>query len=264
MKNYLLNLSKNLFEPFGKIKKKELIVLVLIQSIVGIVIWEMCSKGGLMPKPSLIFKEMLLLWNSSVFWNSVYNSIMLSVQAIGVGIFISAILMYLYTIEFFKPIIKFIAQLRFLTISALIPVFIILLDSPTTIKMSALLVGIVTFFVASLISVVNDLNPQEQQLCYTLKMNKWETLYHTIITGKLRDLAITIVVNMAIAYTMITMVEGISMSTDGIGVMIFKAQKYLNLNKVFALLVNVLLIGLGLVGVGNVLVKLFSSHIKSK
>jgi len=258
-----LNL-KEFIEPFGKLSKTQKLVMIAVQVIAILSIWELAATNTVSPRPSRIAQYIWWYWTESeTFWNSVYNSIILSVQSILISIVISAALMYAYTIQLFKPIVSFIAQMRFLTISALIPVFILLLDTPDAIKQTTLQVGICTFFVASLLSVVDDpKNTQIYQLCKTLKMNRWETLYHTIITGKLRDLAIAIVVNSAIAYMMITTVEGISMSTDGIGVEIFKAQKYLQLDKVFALLCNVMLIGLLISWCGSLIVNAFTYNKK--
>jgi len=50
--------------------------------------------------------------------------------------------------------------------------------------------------------------------------------------------------NFAIAWMMITMVEGLSMSEGGLGTMLIKSNKYIDLGKVFALLFIILMIGI--------------------
>ena len=50
--------------------------------------------------------------------------------------------------------------------------------------------------------------------------------------------------NFAIAWIMITLVEGLSMSEGGLGVMLIKANKYVNLPHVFAILVLIFLLGI--------------------
>jgi NitT/TauT family transport system permease protein len=93
-------------------------------------------------------------------------------------------------------------------------------------------------------SLVNNIDNQKYDLCTTLRFNKWETLYEVIILGQL-DMALEVMgQNFAISWLMITMVEGLSMSEGGLGVMIIKANKYLNLPRVFAILVLIFLMGI--------------------
>jgi len=50
--------------------------------------------------------------------------------------------------------------------------------------------------------------------------------------------------NFAISWMMITMVEGYAMSEGGIGTLLIKSNKYLDLGPVFGMLVIVLVLGL--------------------
>jgi ABC-type nitrate/sulfonate/bicarbonate transport system permease component len=50
--------------------------------------------------------------------------------------------------------------------------------------------------------------------------------------------------NFAIAWMMITMVEGLSMSEGGLGTMLIKSNKYMDISTVFALLIVIFLVGL--------------------
>jgi NitT/TauT family transport system permease protein len=50
--------------------------------------------------------------------------------------------------------------------------------------------------------------------------------------------------NFAIAWMMITMVEGLNMSEGGLGTMLIKSNKYIDLGTVFAILVIIFTIGI--------------------
>ena len=50
--------------------------------------------------------------------------------------------------------------------------------------------------------------------------------------------------NFAIAWSMITAVEGISMSEGGLGTMLIKSNKFINIDNAFAILVIIFVLGI--------------------
>jgi NitT/TauT family transport system permease protein len=50
--------------------------------------------------------------------------------------------------------------------------------------------------------------------------------------------------NFAIAWMMITMVEGLSMSEGGLGTMLIKSNKYIDLGTVFSILIIIFVVGI--------------------
>lgn len=123
--------------------------------------------------------------------------------------------------------------------------------------MYLLMFGIIPFFVTSFLSVVQSTPPEEKWKGYVNKLNRWETLYEVVIVGKLDMLFEVMRQNFAISWMMITMVEGFAMSEGGIGTLLIKSNKYLDLSPVFAMLVVVLILGLifdwGLTQLRNIL-----------
>ena len=112
------------------------------------------------------------------------------------------------------------------------------------IKLSLLLFGIIPYFVTSFLAYVNDISRKEYELCYSLKFNSWRTLYEVVIRGKLHFVLEVIKQNFAIAWMMITSVEGICMAEGGLGSMMIKSNKYLKIDDVFAILTIILLVGI--------------------
>ena len=104
--------------------------------------------------------------------------------------------------------------------------------------------GIIPFFVTSFLSVVQNAPVEERWKGYVNKLNRWETLWEVTVVGKLDMLFEVMRQNFAISWMMITMVEGYAMSGGGIGTLLIKSNKYLNLSNVFAMLVIVLALGL--------------------
>ena len=74
-------------------------------------------------------------------------------------------------------------------------------------------------------------------------MNSWQTLQEVIIIGRLDQVIEVVRQNFAIAWMMITMVEGLSMSEGGLGTLLIKSNKFIDLGTVFAILIIIFLIG---------------------
>jgi ABC-type nitrate/sulfonate/bicarbonate transport system permease component len=92
-------------------------------------------------------------------------------------------------------------------------------------------------------SIFESINSQEYDLCRTLRMNNWQTLWEVVILGRLDNVFEVMRQNFAISWMMITMVEGLSMSEGGLGTMLIKSNKYIDLGKVFGILLIILCIG---------------------
>jgi len=159
------------------------------------------------------------------------------------SILIALVICYLSLIPFFNPLAKFVIKCRYLTLTGLIFLFTLLTSNGHNLKMGLLIFGIVPFFVTSFLSIIDSINEQEYELCKTLRMNNWQTLLEVVIIGKLDMVFEVMRQNFAIAWMMITMVEGLSMSEGGLGTMLIKSNKYIDLGSVFAILLIIFAIG---------------------
>ncbi|MBC7451200.1 MAG: nitrate ABC transporter permease, partial [Cytophagales bacterium] len=65
-----------------------------------------------------------------------------------------------------------------------------------------------------------------------------------VIIGRLDQVFEVMRQNFAIAWMMITMVEGLSMSEGGLGTMLIKSNKYIDLGTVFSILIIIFLLGI--------------------
>ncbi len=233
---------KILFEPFGSISKSNLLVLIIVQAIVALSIWQWLG-AGLIPAPSKIGAKVLEIIKTGNFWDNFFASLMLTLKGMFIALIISLVISYLSLVPFFKPLAKFIIKCRYLSLTGLIFVFTLLTNDGSQLKLSLLLFGIVPFFVTSFLSVIDSIDKQEYELCATLGMSKWRTLWEVVIVGRLDQVLEVLRQNFAIAWMMITMVEGISMSEGGLGTLLIKSNKYIDLAGVFAVLVIIFLIG---------------------
>jgi len=185
------------------------------------------------------------LMQTRLLWDNILISLGLTVKAMLISILITLVISYLSVLPFFKGIAAVAVKARYLTLAGLIFIFTLLTSDGGQLKLSLLIFGIVPFFVTSFLSVITHTNKQEYELCRTLGYNDWETLYEVIIIGKADQVLEIIRQNFAIAWLMITLVEGLSMSEGGIGTLLIKYNKYADLNHVLALQALIFGIGIG-------------------
>jgi ABC-type nitrate/sulfonate/bicarbonate transport system permease component len=162
----------------------------------------------------------------------------------GFSILIALAVTYLSLIPLFSLLSKFIIKCRYLTLTGLIFLFTLLTKNGSDLKISLLIFGIVPFFVTSLLTIIDAINIEEYELCKTLRMNSWKTLWEVVILGRLDQVIEVMRQNFAIAWMMITMVEGLSMSEGGLGTMLIKSNKYVDLGTVFSILIIIFVIGI--------------------
>ena len=236
---------KKLFVPhfMDSISKRTMMIIAAIQIFL---LFSICQFNGneVLPKPLGVFSALSTIVTDNTFLDDLFATFGLVVQGMVISIGISIFLIYLSTIPAFNGIIKFVSKLRFLTYTGLLFVFTILLKDAHQIKISLLLFGIIPYFVTSLLSYVGDIKKSEYELCTSLKFSVWQTLYEVIIKGKLHVVLEVIRQNFAICWMLITSVEGISMAEGGLGTMMLKANKFVKMDQVFAVLLIILTIGI--------------------
>lgn len=238
---------KKLFYPFGEVDKKIRMGIVLFWTIFLLGMFELFH-SALIPPPSKIATSVWKLWNNPEFYEDLLASMITTFKAMAFSIGITVVLVYSSTIQFFKPLAEFVSKCRYLTLTGLVFVFTVLIGktggSLGDLKMALLIFGITPFFVTSFLSIVSATPPEEKWKAYVNKCNRWQALYEIIVVGKLDMLFEVMRQNFAISWMMITMVEGYAMSEGGIGTLLIKSNKYLSLAPVFAMLTNILILGL--------------------
>lgn len=235
---------KKIFSPLTQIKGRTSIILILIEAFSALLLWEIFGQNGLIPTPLKIVSAVIRIISSDTFYDNLFSSLTLTFTGMGISILIALVVSYLALIPVFAPVAKFIIKCRYLTLTGLIFLFTLLTQDGHQLKLSLLIFGIVPFFVTSLLSIIDAIAVQEYELCKTLRMNNWQTLLEVVIIGRLDQVFEVMRQNFAIAWMMITMVEGLSMSEGGLGTMLIKSNKYIDLSTVFAILVIIFALGI--------------------
>src|SRR6476620_8790663 len=235
---------KKIFTPFGKVTSQSLYVVIGLQVLLFLALWQITS-NGLIPSPLKVAKAFLHLLSSGILLDNILVSLLLTIKALFYSIVITLFFTYLSVIPFFESLAEFLVKCRYLTLTGLIFIFTLLTKDGNSLKLSLLVFGMVPFFVTSFLSVIISTNKQQYELCKTLGYNNWQTLYEVIIVGKADQVLEILRQNFAMAWLMITLVEGLNMSEGGIGTLLIKYSKYNDLPHVLALQVVLFATGLG-------------------
>jgi NitT/TauT family transport system permease protein len=232
-----------MFKPFENISKRNAGIMIAIQALTVLLCWQFSAKG-LIPQPLTIGEALGHLLTTKLLLDNILVSLLLTLKALLYSVLITLFFAYLSVIPFFRPVAQFVVKCRYLTLTGLIFIFTLLTTDGSQLKLSLLVFGIVPFFTTSFLSVIVNIPRQELELCQTLGYGRWQSLYEVIIVGKADQVFEIVRQNFAIAWMMITMVEGLSMSEGGIGVLLIKYNKYNDLTNVLAL--QLVIFGLGL------------------
>jgi ABC-type nitrate/sulfonate/bicarbonate transport system permease component len=238
---------KNIFNPFAVISKKNMLILIAVQVALALLFWHLSSKGSVIPGPLKVGEKALELIKGDDkiidFWGDFVKSITLAFKGLGISLIVALIISYLAMVPFFKPIAQFIIKCRYLPIAGFVFLFTILSTDGGALKTNMLVFGIVPFFVTSFLSAIDAIDKQEFELCTTMGMSRWRTLWEVVIIGRL-DLVLEVMrQNFAIAWMMITTVEGFNLGEGGLGADIIKASKYVKQEVGFSLMIAVFLVG---------------------
>ena len=237
-------MKKIFFPNFLEKTPFKTILTINIVEILIFILYAQFNGNEILPKPLGVLHSLSEILSSSSFYDNFIATFSLIVMGMGISILVSLFFSYLSLTPVFKNIAQFISKLRFLTYTGLIFVFTIVMKDGHSLKIAMLLFGIIPYFVTSFLSYVNDISPKEYKLCYTLKFSRWKILYEVVILGRLHTVLEVIRQNFAIAWMMITSVEGLSMAEGGLGTMMIKSNKYLHVDDVFAVLTIIFLTGI--------------------
>ena len=234
---------KKLFEPFHTVNVKT-VYYVLILQILAILGFFQLYHSDIIPAPLTIFSTLITLLSSGELYDNLFRSFCLITYGMGLAAIVALLLSYLSQLLFFRKLIEIICSFRYLTLTGLTAIFTLLSKDTDSLRTNLLLFAIIPFFTTSMLDVINKTVSQDIELCYTLKKNRWWILKEVIIIGKLDQVFEVLRTNFAICWIVIANVESLAFNLGGIGTLLVKANKYVDLSMIFSLLIIILLLGL--------------------
>jgi len=200
---------------------------------------------AILPSPFAVlgsFKELhfenFLVKNT---WISIKLNVLGYIEAIVFSLLIGFII---GLVPFFKSLwSRYIDAIRFVPLAAVTGLFIAWFGIYIDMKIQFLAFGIFVFLVPVVVQRISEVDQIYIQTSYTLGASSWQTIrkvYWPHVTSKIID---DVRVLTAISWTYIIVAELVNTEEGGLGALIFKAQRVSRLDKVFAVLLLIILIG---------------------
>ena len=233
----------DLFRPNKSIGKRSWVVMITLQVVLAIGLWFALS-SVLLPTPIEILAALKRLTTEDTLIQELFTSMWLSIKSMLIAVVISLLISYATVMPFFRPFAFLVSKFRFLTLVGLSFVFTLLTHSGHQLKVSLMVFGITVFFVTNMVAEIQNIGRNEFNHARTLRMPEWQVVWEVVILGRFHQVFELIRQNFAIAWMMLTMVEGISRAEGGIGTMLLNQNKHFHLDAVFAIQLVILIVGM--------------------
>jgi len=132
--------------------------------------------------------------------------------------------------------------IRFIPLTAITGLFIVWFGIEDTMKIQFLAFGIIVYLLPVVVQRVDGVENVYQQTAFTLGASTWETIRTVFFPSVFSKLFDDIRVLVAISWTYIIVAEMVN-KTGGIGAMLYSAARQSRIDKVFALLFLIILVG---------------------
>ena len=239
----------NLFALRGTLDKRTQFVLEVLGVLCLLALWGLVCLVGIAPPtllpapwevlaavPDLHFKDaMMRNLGYSMYLNfSGYIEAVLICIPVGfvIGLF-----------PFFKGLFgRQVDAIRFIPLTAITGLFIVWFGIEDTMKIQFLSFGIIVYLLPVVIQRVAQTETVYQQTAFTLGATTWQTIRTVFFPSVFSKLFDDIRVLVAISWTYIIVAEMVN-KTGGVGAMLYSAARQSRIDKVFALLFLIVLVG---------------------
>ena len=141
--------------------------------------------------------------------------------------------------HFLSPLID---PLRFLPISALVPLFLVWFGIEETMKIMLLFVGTLVYLLPLVVEAVERVDDVYLQTATTLGASRWQLVRHVLIPGSLPAIGEALRVMNGIGWTYVILAEIVN-ARYGLGHIITVAGKRSHVDQIFAGVIVILVIG---------------------
>lgn len=224
--------------------------LAVLSFAIPFVAWVVLSVSGtvdstFLPSPAAVFKAGADMASTGELFDDLWATTQRVLEGFGLAVLVSVplgILMGGFTAgqAFFEPLI---GLLRYLPASAFIPLLIIWLGIGEPSKIAMLFIGTVFFNTLMTADVVRAVPSALLDVSYTLGARRGEVLRKIVVPHSLPGMIDAIRINAAAAWNFVVVAELIN-SQAGLGYRIARAQRFLQTDTIFAVLVVIGVAGL--------------------
>jgi len=244
-----MNFSK-LFELRGKLDKRSNTIIVIAGFVFLMTLW-ITITGLHMVKPQILpspFKVLLafpeLHFQNALVRNlgySVYLNIMGYIEAVIISLVIGFI-MGLFPL--FKSLFSgYVNSARFVPMTAVTGLFMAWFGIETNMKVQFLAVGIMVYLIPVVIARIDEIDEVYEHTAKMLGASPVQRIGYVYIPSVMSRIIVDIQNLLAISWTYIIVAEMINSSAGGIGSLAFLSARQSRVDKVFAVLLVIVLVG---------------------
>lgn len=226
--------------------------------IAGVIFW-LASPSKVLPSPLDVLGAFPHLWNEGL-GVELMTSLRLNLHAIALTVLISLFVAYSTAIPALRPVATFFSTFRFNGFVGLPLLLTFLIGDQHWIKVSLLVIAMSVFTIPAIVAAIEAIPQEAYDHGRVLRMSEWRVLWEVVIVGRFHEVIDIILTNIAIGWTMLPMVEGIFRAEGGIGVMILTENKYFKLESVYAIIITMMVVGLGIDFIGRTIKRIICPY----
>ena len=241
-----------LFALRGPLNPKQKTILAILGLLVFLLIWIILTIGenpivssGILASPFKVLTAYQDLYYDNALVKNTFRSIGLNLAGYVVALLVALPIGFaigLYPL-FRGMFHRYVDAIRFTPLTAVTSLFIIWFGIGTEMKVYFLAFGILIYLLPIVVQRIDEVSDVYLKTVYTLGANAWQTIRSVYIPSVLSRLSDDIRVLTAISWTYIIVAEGIG-SQGGLGPLIYRTgQRMGRVDKVFAGLILIILIG---------------------
>src|SRR3989344_8134534 len=221
-------------------------LILLMHIAIFTAVWTLVP-WRLIPTPVQVLEALGRLWGQGL-GQELYTSFTLNLEALAVSSAIALIFSYSTEMPYFgrftRPIVVALTKFRFMGLVGWSIAFTLMFGGGHYLKVALMVFGMTGFIITGVGNVIISIPREQFDHARTLRMGKWRIVWEVVILNTLAEVFEVIRQNAAIGWTMLTMVEGISRSEGGIGVMLISQNKFLRLDGIFAIQFTIFILAL--------------------
>jgi NitT/TauT family transport system permease protein len=200
-----------------------------------------------MPMPWEVWSAFVRLWNQG-FAVDLWTSFWLNVEALAISSILSVSIIYLsvspYIGKHIRPYLIAASKFRFMGMVGWSLAFTIMFGGGHYLKIALMVFAMTGFMVTAMTSIVANIPQVRYDHARTLRMGEWRIVYEVVIIGTLAEMTLVVIQNAAIGWTILTMVESLSRSEGGVGVLLLGQNKFFKLDGIAAIQMSILCLAL--------------------
>jgi len=225
-------------------------IYVIFGLIIILFVWQMiCSLGIinnlLLPTPMQVFVSYSeLLTKDYLIFNTIYSlrlNFLGYIQALVIALPLGFVMGLIPIVR--KILSKYVDAVRYLPLTAMLGLFIAWFGIEDGMKIQFLAFGIFVFLLPTVVQRLDEVDKVYIDTVHTLGATKWQIIRYVYLPSTLSRVSDDIRVLVAISWTYLIVAELVN-KTGGLGALIYTCARQSRVDKVFAILVLFVILGI--------------------